>query len=144
MALSAGGRLWSNGSVRFTEGFAPLPRCLLIALCLLLPVAAIAQDVPQDAERDLWCGTAFDLLVRDLPGDATLTEVAAADYFAEGGQRLIDRAIPIYLESGYSDPALATYRETLEGRIGRLFASGGRSLEDAPHSFEDCVALIGQ
>lgn len=120
-----------------------MPRCLIFALCLLLPFAAHAQEVPAEAERDMWCGTAFAILARDLPADATPEEEAAAGYFADGGEALVERALPIYFESGYSDAALQHYRETLEARLARLFASGGRSLEDARYSFEECRALIG-
>lgn len=111
---------------------------------VLLPVAALAQEVPAEAQRDLWCGTAFDLMTRDAPADATPEKLAAAKVFAEGGQRLIQRALPIYLESGYSDTALASYRARLEESVGAVVNGSSRNREDAPYSFQDCSALIGQ
>ena len=93
---------------------------------------------------DLWCGTAFDLMTRDAAADASLEKLASAKLYAEGGQMLIQRAIPIYLESGYSDAALAALRTALETEVGRVVNGSVRAGEDAAHSFQDCSALIGQ
>ena len=121
---------------------------ILPVLVLLLPVVAVAQEVPLEAERDLWCGTALKLMTRDMPADITPEKQAAANVYAEGGQRLIDRAIPIYLESGYAPEALESLRARLEGQVGRVVngTGGGTNAgsNDAPYTFQDCSALIGQ
>jgi len=44
---------------------------VLPALLVLLPMAALGQEVPVEAERDLWCGIAFRLMTRDIPADIT-------------------------------------------------------------------------
>ncbi len=89
-----------------------MPRLLAIVF-MLLPVAAMAQEVPEEARMDLWCGTAFELVTRDAAADAT--GEAATKRYADGARLLIQRAIPIYLESGYSDQALAAYRDEARG-----------------------------
>lgn len=118
-----------------------IPALLTVALA---PCVALAQDVPVEAQMDMWCGTAFDLMTRDAPADATAEKLAAAKVYADGGYLLVQRAIPIYLESGYSDKALAEYRADLEGSIGRVVNGTTRANDDAAYSFQDCSALIGQ
>jgi hypothetical protein len=122
----------------------PLPTPLLVTLLVLAPAVALAQDVPADAERDLWCGTAFELMVADEPADASADKLAMAEPFAEGARRLIQRALPIYLESGYSDAALLTYRQKLEASVSRVVNGGSWGDGDQSPSFEDCKALLGQ
>lgn len=118
-------------------------RLITIAL-VLLPVLALAQDVPQPAQMDMWCGTAFALMTRDAPADATAGKLASAKVYADGAEMLVQRAIPIYLESGYSDEALAAYREKLEASIDRIVNGSGPTNDDAAYSFQDCSAMIGQ
>lgn len=139
--------VWPRPAVIY-RGVHPASRIFMLrlmpALLLFVPAVALAQEVPTEAERDLWCGTALTQMTRDIPADITLEKRAAAEVFAEGGQRLIDRAIPIYLESGYSPEALETLRGRLVAQVNRVVngADGGNS--DPPYSFQDCSALIGQ
>jgi hypothetical protein len=118
-------------------------RFLVIPLTLF-PLAAMAQEVPSEARMDMWCGTAFDLMTRDAPADATPEKLASAKLYADGGQLLVQRAIPIYLESGYTDEKLAEYRADLESSIGRVVNGTARAGDDTAFSFQDCSALIGQ
>ena len=118
-------------------------RYLPALLLVLAPVAALAQDVPADAERDLWCGTAFELMVADEPADASAEKLAAAQPYQEGARRLVQRALPIYLESGFSDAALLAYRQKLEASVSRVVNGGGWNDSDQSPSFEDCKALLG-
>ncbi len=116
----------------------------LAILVMLVPIAAQAQEVPAEAQMDMWCGTAFELMTRDAPADQTPEKLTAAQVYADGGARLIQRAIPIYLESGYSDTALAEYRADLETTISRVVNGSARPSDDTAFSFQDCSALIGQ
>lgn len=116
----------------------------LVIVFTLLPLAAQAQEVPAEAQMDMWCGTAFELMTRDAPADATPEKLASAKVYADGGKLLVDRAIPIYLESGYSDKALADLRGDLEDSIGRVVNGSARANDAAAFSFQDCSALIGQ
>ena len=119
---------------------------LAVAFVLLAfsSAAVLAQEVPQAAQMDMWCGTAFILMTREAPSDAGAEKLAEARVYAEGGQRLVDRAIPIYLESGYTDDQLALFRSKLEAGIDRAINGAGNAMEDAAYSFQDCSALIGQ
>lgn len=119
-------------------------RHLLPLILVLAPAVAMAQDVPVEAERDLWCGTAFELLVADESADASDEKLAATRPYEEGARRLIQRALPIYLESGLSDAALATYRQKLEASVSRVVNGGGWNDSDQSPTFEDCKALLGQ
>lgn len=113
-----------------------------VAVSLLLVAPLRAQEVPLAAQKDLWCGTAFELMTRDAGvGQDGKPPPAAAPYI-EGSQMLIKRALPIYLESGYSDDALATLRARLEADVARAIDGKGES-QGAPYSFQDCSALIG-
>jgi hypothetical protein len=114
------------------------------AALALLPIVAMAQEVPAEAQMDMWCGTAFELMTRDAPADATPEKLASAKVYADGGALLLQRAIPIYLEAGYTDEGLADYRSDLEDSIGRVVNGTGRASDDAAYSFQDCSALIGQ
>jgi len=111
---------------------------------VLLPVAAVAQQVPAEAQMDMWRGPACEVMAPAAPADATPEKLAAAAVFQRGGEALIDRAIPIYLEAGYSDQALAEYRSRLEESVSRIVNGSARTGEDPPYSFQDCSALIGQ
>lgn len=117
---------------------------VLVLTLVLAPAAAFAQEVPAEAQMDLWCGTAFELMTRDAPADATPEKLAAAKVYADGGALLVNRALPIYLESGYSDAALADLRADLEAAVGRVVNGSTRSGEEPAFSFQDCSALIGQ
>jgi hypothetical protein len=119
-------------------------RFLLALILITAPVVALGQEVPAEAERDLWCGTAFELLVADEPADASAEKLAAAKPYEDGAKLLIQRALPIYLESGYSDAALLTYRQKLEASVSRVVNGGGWSDSEQAPSFEDCRALLGQ
>jgi hypothetical protein len=119
-------------------------RYLLALLLIIVPAAVSAQEVPAAAERDLWCGTAFELLVADEPADASAEKLAAAKPYKDGARLLVQRALPIYLEAGYSDAALLTYRQKLEASVSRVVNGGSWSDGDQTPSFEDCKALLGQ
>jgi hypothetical protein len=140
--LSRRRRLWSKETSALRDRLSMLK--FLPVLLLLLPVVAVAQEVPLEAERDLWCGTALKLMTRDVPADITPEKQAAASVYAEGGQRLIDRAIPIYLESGYAPEVLDSFRARLETQVGRVVNGSDGGSDDAPYTFQDCAALIGQ
>jgi hypothetical protein len=117
---------------------------IIAVLLMLAPAAALAQEVPAEAQMDLWCGTAFTLMTRDAPADATAEKLAAAKVYADGGAFLVSRALPIYLESGYSDAALESLRADLEAAVGRVVNGTVRAGEELAYSFQDCSALIGQ
>ncbi len=115
----------------------------VIALALAAaPVLAqdIVGDVPADAQKDLWCGTAFGLMLKEAPAEKGGDQTGLKDAFKAGSAGLIERALPIYLESGYSNETLEAFRLKLEGEVSRTINGG----ETGPYTFQDCSALIGQ
>ena len=117
---------------------------ILVAILMLAPTTALAQEVPAEAQMDLWCGTAFELMTREAPADATPEKLAAAKVYADGGAYLVSRALPVYLESGYTNETLDSFRAGLEDAVGRIVNGAARSGEEPAYSFQDCSALIGQ
>jgi hypothetical protein len=114
---------------------------LALAGALLLATAATAQEAPASARMDLWCGTAFKVMTTGAPAGATPEQTAAAKTYADAGARLIDRAVPVYLESGYTDDALAELRDEIEKTV-RAGLDGTGDPEPPAYSFEDCASLI--
>jgi hypothetical protein len=120
-------------------------RLATASLCLLLVLTlpAAAQPLPAGAERDLWCGIAFDVMTRDAPADTTDEKRAAAAAYVDGGRRLRDRAELALLESGWTE-------ETVSGFAARLDTEVVRSINESADrypprfTFQECSALIGQ
>ena len=56
---------------------------LLLALvpAVLLSTAALAQEVPDAAKKDLWCGIAFGIISADVPADASDEDKALAKQY---------------------------------------------------------------
>ena len=50
-----------------------------------------------ESQMDMWCGTAFELMTRDAPADATPEKLASAKVYADGGQLLL---VPHHLLKG--------------------------------------------
>jgi hypothetical protein len=123
-----------------------MPRIIAVTVMLATLAAqpVLAQSVPDEAEMDLWCGTAFELMTRDAPADATPEKLAAAQVYADGGAFLVSRALPIYLESGYTNETLDSFRADLAEAVGRAVNGTTRAGEEPAYSFQDCSALIGQ
>ncbi|WP_417309049.1 hypothetical protein [Devosia sp.] len=113
---------------------------VLAFLALALP-AAQAQQLPATASRDFWCGIAFEVMTRDVPTDPDDERAAAAQIYVEGSRLLLQRAIPILLESGYDDDSLARHRRDVTAAVTRAIVSGTGKPD---YSFQECSALIGQ
>lgn len=111
-------------------------RRLAALAALLLPTSALAQQIPEAAQMDLWCGLAFTVLAEDAPDEAPAELVAR---FAEAGKALTDRASAAYLENGFSEQALVARRETILAEARSQLDSA--ELADT-YSFEECSALL--
>lgn len=126
---------------RLSRFAAPL---LPLVLLPLLAAPAVAQDivteVPADAQKDLWCGTAFALMLKEAPAEKSGDKTGLKEAFRTGSQQLVERALPIYLESGYTNETLDAFRQKLEGEVSRTIDGGA----PGPYTFQDCSALIGQ
>jgi hypothetical protein len=117
-------------------------RLLRVAALIVFAAPAIAQEVPEPARKDFWCGVAFDLAARDVPADAAAEVLSVTDPYKKGAQALIDRSKSIYLESGYTEEAFEAYRVETETTIAAELASTDPALRP-DYSFEDCAALLG-
>ena len=115
-----------------------------LAAAALVAVSAaggvsLAQEIPEETQKDLWCGLAFTHVATDAPGDATEEQKALAERFAEGGKVLTDRARAVLLESGYSDEALEKHIETLTAEVVEAV---DRAAAEPTYSYEECAALL--
>jgi hypothetical protein len=122
----------------------PSSRLSLVVVLALAAAPVLAQDivgdVPADAQKDLWCGTAFELMLKEAPAEKSVDKTGLKDAFKTGSAALIERALPIYLENGYTNETLEAFRLKLEGEVSRTINGG----ETGPYTFQDCSALIGQ
>lgn len=113
---------------------------LVLVPALLLSTAVLAQQVPEDSARDLWCGVAFGIVSADAPTDITVEQQAIIQQFADGGKALVEKARAVHLENGYTEESFATYMTTLTEDVTRQVNASDNS---ARYSFEECSALLG-
>lgn len=117
-----------------------MKRLLALAPALLLSTAVFAQEVPEAARKDLWCGIAFGIISADIPADETEENKAMAKEFAEGSVMLIDRASAAHVEAGYTDTSFAAYKAEQEAKVSANM-SGPEA--DYEYKYEDCATLLG-
>lgn len=134
----------------------------LPALLIAATTSAMAQEAPEGAYRDLWCGLAFGTAATEAPnsppeelaaaraaGDAATEEqkgmIAQDDMiqqFVTGGQSLVDRANTAYTGAGFSAEQFGTVRTDLEPQV--LAQVRGDAGAEAEFSFEECSGLLPQ
>jgi hypothetical protein len=112
---------------------------LLLASLVFLATPVLAQEVPDDVARDLWCGLAFEFAVAEAPSDdrvdnAMLTRLSA------GAELLIGRATASLYELGFTEESLAAHRDAVGSDVRTQMNSPAK---DEAYSFEDCNALTG-
>ena len=107
---------------------------------LLLATVVAAQEAPENAQKDLWCGLAFTIVVADVPSDATEEQKVVIRQYADGAVMLIDRATAAYLEAGFTDESFAAHRAALEPEVTKQVSATDNS---AQYSFEECSGLLG-
>lgn len=117
-----------------------MKRLLALVPAVLLTTSAFAQEAPEAAKKDLWCGIAFGILSADVPADAPEETKALAQQFADGSVMLVERATIAHIEAGYDAAGLATHKAEREALMAANMADPG---PDYDHTFEDCTALIG-
>lgn len=115
-------------------------RLLALVPAVLLSTVALAQEVPEAARKDLWCGLAFGVIAADVPADASDEDKALAKQFADGSVMLIDRATAAHLEAGYDEAGFATYKAE---QVAHVEANMGGPQEEVDYKYEDCAPLIG-
>jgi len=117
-----------------------MKRLLALVPAVLFSTAALAQEVPEAAKKDLWCGIAFGIISADVPADASDEDKALAKQFADGSVMLIERATAAHMEAGYDEAGFATYKTEQQAHV--LTNMGGPA-EEQDYKYEDCAPLIG-
>lgn len=117
-----------------------MKRLLALLPAVLISTTALAQEAPEAAKKDLWCGIAFNIVAADIPSDATDEQKAVVKQFTEGAVMLIDRATAAHLEAGYDEAGFATYKAEREAQVTAQVNMTG---DQADYSFEECSALLG-
>ena len=117
-----------------------MKRLLALLPAVLFSTASLAQDVPEAAKKDLWCGIAFGIIAGSVPDDATDDDKALAKQFTDGSVMLIDRATAAHMEAGYDEASFATYKAEQEAHVE---ANMGGPEEEVDYKYEDCSPLIG-
>lgn len=136
-------------------------RFLILAPALLFAFPAVAQDVPPDTYKDLWCGIAFGIASANVPNasaeDLTAARAAGDKATADqqsmiaqddmiqqlktGGEGLVTKATDAYKALGFTDETFGTTQTDLTTKItGQI--SGTDAANPAEFSFDDCMALL--
>jgi hypothetical protein len=120
-----------------------MPRLAALLPALLLCTPCLAQEVSADAAKDLWCGIALTLAVKDVPADASPEVLNEVGPYQKGAELLMGRSKSAHLEAGFTEEAFVVYLAAEEAEIVKQLASTDPA-DVPPYSFEDCAALIGQ
>jgi hypothetical protein len=106
---------------------------------MLVATSALAQTVPEESVKDLWCGIAFGIVSASAPTDVNADQQAVIQAYADGGQMLIDRAKTVHLTNGFTEESFTTHLATLTDQVTTEVNATDNS---AQFSFEDCSALL--
>ncbi len=117
---------------------------LILALALapaLLTSAVQAQTVAEDVSKQLWCGTALVVAFSNPPADVTKEQLAEAQVYIDGGNKLLDDAGQKHLDAGFTEEQLTTLKSGLVAEITPI-VSGTGDPSKAKYTFDDCVSLL--
>lgn len=117
-----------------------MKRLMALLPAVLLSAAAFAQEAPEAAKMDLWCGIAFNIVASDIPSDATEEQKTVVKQYTDGAQMLIGRATAAHMEAGYDEAGFAAHKAEREARVTAQVNVTG---DQADYSFEECSALLG-
>jgi hypothetical protein len=116
---------------------------LLLTLALaptLVATGAFAQSVSDDVNKQLWCGEAFTIVFSTgVPSDATSEQLAQAQVYVDGGNKLIDEATQAHLDAGFTEEQVTKIKSDLVAEITPVVTGDG---SNAKYTFEDCAALL--
>ncbi len=117
---------------------------LILALGLvpaLFTTAAFAQTAPDDAQKAMWCGTAFVAAFKAAPSDATSEQLSQAQTYIDAGNKMIDDATQKYLNAGFTEEQVTKVKTDLVAEITPVVTGDGSG---AKYTFEECIALLPQ
>ena len=115
---------------------------LILALALtpaLFSTAALAQTVPDDVAKELWCGTAFVTAFANPPPGVPSEQLALAQTYIDQGNKMIDDAGQKYLNAGFTEEQLTKTKADLVTEVTAAVSGNGSS---AKYSFDDCRAVM--
>ena len=98
-----------------------MSRLLLVLLLVAMPATgSAAMDVPPEADRLLWCGSAFYWLAIDASDAGTEKE---ADQYQDWSDQLLDRAATLLAASGLDADGTGALIESYAERVLEEIAS---------------------
>jgi hypothetical protein len=115
---------------------------LIFALALgpaLLTTAAFAATAPADAEKQLWCGSAFVAAFSNPPPGVPSDQLALAQQYIDQGNGMISAAGQKYLDAGFTEEELTKVKADLVTEVTAAVNGDGAS---AKYTFEDCKTLM--
>lgn len=115
-------------------------RLLALVPAVLMTTSVFAQEAPEEAKKDLWCGIAFGIISADVPADAPEETKALAQQFANGSVMLIERATVAHMDAGYDAAGFAAHKAEREAHVAANMAGPE---PDYDYKYEDCTVLIG-
>jgi len=129
----------ANSPEQFAKGFMMTMRTHLSVLAALMllgaAVPAFAQDVPADANKALWCSTAFGLV---SPQARAQGQTAAADNFDKYAKALNDMATASMKKAGFTDDKIKAQSAVYTDKVHKELGGGGT----AEFSVVDCTQLV--
>ena len=115
---------------------------LILALAFtpaLFSTAALAQTVPDDVAKELWCGSAFVAAFSNPPPGVPSEQLALAQNYIDQGNKMIDDAGQKYLNAGFTEEQLTKTKADLVTEVTAAVNGNGSS---AKYSFDDCRAVM--
>lgn len=115
---------------------------LILALALtpaLFTTGAFAQTVSDDVAKTLWCGEALVVAFSNPPPGVPSEQLAQAQGFIDGGNKLIDTASQKYLDAGFTEEALTKVKADLVTEVTAVVSGNGAN---AKYTFDDCNTLL--
>ena len=115
---------------------------LILALAFtpaLFSTAALAQTVPDDVAKELWCGSAFVAAFSNPPPGVPSEQLALAQNYIDQGNKMIDDAGQKYLNAGFTEEQLTKTKADLVTEVTAAVSGNGSS---AKYSFDDCRAVM--
>jgi len=115
---------------------------LILALAVapaLFSTAAFAQTAPADAEKQLWCGSAFVAAFSNPPPGVPSDQLTLAQQYIDQGNGMINGAGQKYLDAGFTEEQLTKVKADLITEVTAAVSGNGGN---AKYTFEDCKALM--
>jgi hypothetical protein len=115
---------------RFARPLAPLAIALLA-----MAIPAFAKDVPADANKALWCASAFSFVE---PQARAQGQISAADNFAKYAKSLNDASHASLSKAGFSDDEIKAQGASYSDKVNKELTGGGT----AEFSVVECTQLV--